>query len=141
MKTCPGCKETKELIAFAHNKAKKDGYQTYCKLCKVAQDKLYYSTNKESHKKRVQQYWNENRQRLWQYLLEHPCVDCGITNPIVLEFDHLRDKIGSISNLLNIQKYSWKALEKEISKCEVRCANCHRIKTAQQFSWYTFLGR
>jgi hypothetical protein len=31
--------------------------------------------------------------------------------------------------------YSWKAIEEEISKCEVRCANCHRRRTAKQFNW------
>ena len=37
-------------------------------------------------------------------------------------------KIGCVSLLAN-RSYSLEKLEKEISKCEVRCANCHRIKT------------
>jgi hypothetical protein len=59
------------------------------------------------------------------------CVDCGIKNPIVLEFDHLdgSKKIGNISNMVD-RRLS--ALKKEIRKCEVVCANCHRIRTEKR---------
>jgi hypothetical protein len=46
-----------------------------------------------------------------------------------MDFDHLdsTDKIGSISQLVN-SLYIKKALE-EIKKCELVCANCHRMRT------------
>ena len=56
------------------------------------------------------------------------CVDCGITNHIVLDFDHLRDKKYNISRMIH-DGFSWAAIKKEISKCEVVCANCHRVRT------------
>src|SRR5262249_53749567 len=33
------------------------------------------------------------------------------------------------------QAYSWVAVQAEIAKCVVRCANCHHRRTAQQFQW------
>jgi hypothetical protein len=64
-----------------------------------------------------------------EYLKAHPCVDCGETNPVVLEFDHVRGK-----KEFNISKASAKnigicRLQGEVAKCDVRCANCHRKKT------------
>jgi hypothetical protein len=34
-----------------------------------------------------------------------------------------------------LNRGSWKDLLNEIAKCDVRCANCHRIRTAQQNRW------
>jgi hypothetical protein len=62
------------------------------------------------------------------YFRAHPCVDCGERDPIVLEFDHLRDKAFTIGQAL--AKRSWQSILDEIKKCEVVCANCHRRRTA-----------
>lgn len=62
-------------------------------------------------------------------------MDCGENDPVVLEFDHISDKIDSVSRMI-CDSYSLDSLEKEIAKCEVRCANCHRRKTAKQLGWY-----
>jgi hypothetical protein len=51
---------------------------------------------------------------------------------MVLEFDHLRDKIANIGSMLKFAKD--KILE-EIKKCEIRCANCHRRKTSERGLW------
>ena len=68
-----------------------------------------------------------------QYLLANPCVDCGETDPIVLEFDHRdpSEKLFSIGNSLG-QTWRWQKIKAEIAKCDVRCANCHRRRTAKQ---------
>jgi 5-methylcytosine-specific restriction endonuclease McrA len=62
------------------------------------------------------------------YLAAHPCVDCGESDPVVLDFDHLGDKSFNIARaatyLVPIEK-----LKAEIAKCAIRCANCHRRKT------------
>lgn len=72
-----------------------------------------------------------------EYLTEHTCVDCGIDDPIVLEFDHVRgDKITSISNMVN-NCCAYEKILNEIKKCDVRCANCHRIKTTKQLGYWT----
>jgi hypothetical protein len=71
-----------------------------------------------------------------KYLSEHPCVDCGEDNPIVLEFDHVRgEKSYNVGWLIN-KNNSLNTLIGEVEKCDVRCANCHRIKTAKDFGSY-----
>ena len=60
------------------------------------------------------------------------CIDCGIKNPVILEFDHVRgDKTNNIADMVN-QSYGLTTIKEEIRKCEVRCANCHRIKTHER---------
>ncbi len=57
-----------------------------------------------------------------------PCADCGVTYPYyVMDFDHKRGpKKLNVSRMIN---KTTGALLKEIDKCEVVCANCHRIRT------------
>lgn len=75
------------------------------------------------------------RQYVTDYLQTHPCIDCGETDIIVLEFDHVRGvKRKNISNLI-MQTYSLQTLMEEIQKCEVRCANCHRRVTHNRRKW------
>lgn len=71
-----------------------------------------------------------------EYLTTHPCVDCGERDPVVLEFDH-RDpasKSGDVGRLVHSGKRA--VVQAEIEKCDVRCGNCHRIRTAKQFGSY-----
>src|SRR3989344_1777774 len=136
MKICPGCKQNTPFTDFANNYAKKDGRQSYCRACKAKWDHQYYSQNREAHYQRIKNLLAQNKLKLLEYLQEHPCVDCGEKNPIVLEFDHVsQDKKGNISSLLATLKWSWRTVLTEIEKCEVRCANCHRIKTSKQLGW------
>ena len=67
------------------------------------------------------------------YLLGHPCVDCGETDPKVLEFDH-RDpaaKLHTISRMV-ADGHGVKNIEREVAKCEVRCCNCHRRRSLDE---------
>ena len=77
------------------------------------------------------------RSMLFRFLSTRCCVDCGEKDPVVLEFDHRdpKTKFKVISSML-AGHYSWKSLEREIDKCDIRCANCHRRKTYIQFGSY-----
>jgi hypothetical protein len=73
----------------------------------------------------------ESRTRyLIEYFRAHPCADCGESDPLVLEFDHLRDKRFEVTN--QFASRNWQEILDEISKCEVVCANCHRRRTARR---------
>ena len=70
---------------------------------------------------------------IWEYLSNHSCVDCGEPDPLVLEFDHLYGKEDSVCKMC-MNASSIKRIQKEIEKCEIRCANCHRRKTVKNFN-------
>ena len=81
-------------------------------------------TDKELLSKQKQQY----KQRLKEIKEASGCTDCGEKNHIVLDFDHLKDKKYNVSRMIH-DGFAWKAIRKEIDKCEVVCSNCHRIRT------------
>lgn len=58
-----------------------------------------------------------------------PCEDCDqFFDPCAMEFDHCRGKkVIEISAIATIPK-SWKTLFKELKKCDLVCANCHRVR-------------
>ena len=137
MKVCNVCKEQKPLDEFQKRSSNKDGKTGMCKVCKRNYDNEHYKANRDNRK----EYIRANRamakditsRYILEYLLKNPCVDCGEADPVVLEFDHVRGiKRDSVSVL---KRSSLKAVKEEIKKCEVRCANCHRRKTAKQFGW------
>ena len=79
---------------------------------------------------------HQNRVRLWNYLKEHPCVDCGEADFLILQFDH-KDRTLKVLDIKDSLDFSWAKLEKEINKCEVRCPNCHARRTKVQMNhWY-----
>lgn len=57
-----------------------------------------------------------------------PCLDCEkIFHPEIMEFDHARGK-----KLFNLSRppLNLRRVAAEISKCDLVCANCHRLRTA-----------
>jgi hypothetical protein len=61
------------------------------------------------------------------------CIDCGYAaHAEALQFDHTgQDKKGNVSDLIR-SDYSWETVMAEINKCEIRCANCHAVKTSHR---------
>ena len=76
---------------------------------------------------------------VWRVKRLFGCKDCGEKDPRVLDFDHQDRalKYLSISNMVR-SRSGIKTLKEEMKKCEVRCANCHRIKTSKEMNWYNF---
>lgn len=77
------------------------------------------------------------RSKLFDYLSSRKCADCGENDPVVLEFDHTdrKMKFKTVAKMLS-GHYSWESISREIDKCEIRCANCHRRKTYLQFECF-----
>lgn len=143
-KQCYKCKKRKPLSSFNKNRYRRDGLQSICRSCSNARSRQYYKENTEEHKKVIQaqnkKRIDANRAFVLEFLLSNPCLDCGETDPVVLEFDHLRDKVDTVKNLVSAG-CSLARIQTEIEKCQVLCANCHRRKTAQEQGWYTHTYR
>lgn len=141
MKICGKCKEEKPFGDFSRNKSRKDGLHYCCRQCKTKDQRAWYKGSSEKHKENVRVRKNRVKkeiiQKLYEYFLENPCKHCEETNPLVLEFDHLRDKEKNVSDLLR-NGCSWESILEEIEKCQVLCANCHRKKTAKDQNWLMF---
>lgn len=128
-------------MEFGSHCKKPDGLQSICKVCRKEYAHKWYLENSDLQKSRARKSDKKRvmhvRENIISYLKLHPCVDCGENDPVVLEFDHLRDKEFNIGEALTL-RLSWSRVEKELLKCEVRCANCHRRKTARERGWYRY---
>lgn len=130
MKHCGKCKTEKPLSDFSK---KKSGHQAWCKPCLSEHNKAKYHSDPK-RRELIRQHAKKNQQiiqeKLFSYLQSHPCVQCGETNILTLQFDHLSNKEFEVAD--NTLRRGWSSLEKELGKCQVLCANCHSIKTAHQ---------
>jgi hypothetical protein len=82
--------------------------------------------------------WARERRERYYKLIHQiksgPCADCGDTfDPICMDFDHRPGEVKSF-NLSTGYRHSAEAVLSEIAKCEVVCANCHRIRTHRERS-------
>ena len=127
---CSKCGKTKALSSFQmayrteRNRWSREGV---CKPCVSIR-------GKEKHK-------NSNldiRKYVFDYLKTHPCVDCGETNVLALEFDHLHSKKFDIGTALGRSTKLANRVKSEIKKCVVRCSTCHRIKTHMEIDSWKF---
>jgi len=69
---------------------------------------------------------------VWEYLSNNPCIDCGESSIIFLEFDHIGPKTEWVSFLIR-KHASISKIRAEISKCVVRCISCHRKSTQSKY--------
>jgi hypothetical protein len=63
-----------------------------------------------------------------------PCLDCkNFYPPECMDFDHLdpTTKVASVGHMIAC-RWSWVKIEVEMAKCELVCANCHRIRTKRR---------
>jgi hypothetical protein len=137
-KRCYACGEVKDVAEFPINRKRGDGRGTMCKACKKVYNVGYYARTKERHNparaERRRRAVAEAQRRVYGYLQTHPCVDCGETDIVVLDFDHQGNKIAEI-NLMMASGLAWETILGEIAQCEVVCSNDHRRRTAATFGW------
>ena len=72
------------------------------------------------------------RELLDRYKLRRGCIDCGYReNPYALQWDH-RNPADKIYTPHRMASYSIKKIFEEARKCDIRCANCHAIRTVNE---------
>ncbi len=110
-----------------------------CRDCQSSRQKQWYEKRKDEHKKNVLvrkvSARQEARQFVLDYLSAHPCIQCGESDPMVLEFHHVGGKEREISFMIT-GGYPIAKIQAEIDKCQVLCANCHRRKTVKERGWF-----
>lgn len=136
-KRCSTCHEMRPNTDYNVRRSAPDGLQARCRAC----SREWYVRNREEHIRRMavrnKRVRGEHQGRMADYLLDHPCVDCGETDLRVLELDHEdpAQKTENVGRLL-ASALPWSTVLAEMAKCSVRCANCHRRRTAEAYAWW-----
>ncbi len=97
----------------------------------------HYKKNKIKYLEKNVERKHRNRKFIISFLQKNTCIDCPEKDIRCLHFDH-RDRESKKFNIgkASSDGFSLKSLKEEISKCDVRCANCHFKRTSVQFNWY-----
>ena len=134
-RVCGRCAIEKPIDEFGFRYVQRGIRHSWCKGCMAEYKSAWYERNRARHIAHVRaardQTGDENQRRMWQYLAVHPCVECGERDPVVLHFDHLRDKRNDVAYMCK-SGFAWATILVEIAKCQVLCANCHATKTARE---------
>lgn len=91
-----------------------------------ASRRKWYASNKESEKGYVKKRKESIQDWFQSYKKSLKCESCGENHPATIDFHH---KLGSKENGLSkmvFDGYSISRIKKELEKCVVLCANCHR---------------
>ena len=127
-KRCGRCKQVKPETEF--NRLR-DGRQHWCRDC----FREYFRARGDLHRKQALDAKTKriarDRTYVAKYLEAHPCIDCGEGDTRVLDFDHLGEKTATVMRLAR-DEVGLARLSGEIQRCEVRCVNCHRRRTARE---------
>ena len=145
MKICSKCKLTKLETEYFVKDKKKGRLHAECKNCYREHRKVYYQEHYQKYgdeyrlraKKRRDIIRADLKSRMKKYLCDKKCEMCGENDIVVLDFDHIIPKNKSFSIASGIRNgKNWDDILKEIKKCRILCANCHRRVTAKQNDWY-----
>lgn len=126
-KICRICDDKKDVDDFPFRNKEKNIRHTICKKCWKEIRKISYNKNKKvtldrnkRNKKKSRDWYNKFKSNL-------KCNRCPENHPSCLEFHHIdpNEKEFAISILIGTT-YSINKIKKEIKKCEILCANCHR---------------
>lgn len=86
----------------------------------------WYAENRESEKLHVKKRKLEIRKWFWEHKSGLKCSRCGESHVATIDFHHrVGEKENGISKMV-ADGYSIERILRELKKCEVLCANCHR---------------
>lgn len=142
--TCAKCGLERPTGDFYTKRSAKSGRASRCKSCELTQKRDEYRADGAARRQKARDSFASGsravtraRNAAWllEYLSSRPCVACGEGDPVVLDLDHIRgNKRASVANMVN--GHSLAAIQAEVEKCQVLCANCHRKKTVIERGWF-----
>lgn len=127
-KLCRKCGETKSTDEFNKNSKKKDGCQSSCRECQKKIDRKSYKDSESRRKQirdRSKQVTEYNVKLTRRIKKQCGCKLCGEKESCALDFHHV-DMDSKDYNPSYLRSCATETLRKEIRKCVVLCANCHR---------------
>lgn len=131
----------KGLDDFSFKNKIKNKRRKICKTCHSLYRKQHYLQNREKYLEKALRRNKKQGEVIAKYLFnilsKSQCIDCEKKDIIVLKFDHIKNKQFGIAEMYQ-KRYSLAAIKKELRKCVVRCANCHRRKTAKDVGFWKF---
>src|SRR5215467_4606455 len=121
-RTCPACRRSLDEADFNFKDRAIGRRQSHCRDCTRAQVRAHYAENTPYYleKTRLRNIAERTSllERLLAHLRAHPCVDCGETDPVVLDFDHVdrTDKTSEVAVLVR-RRLAWRIIRDEIARC------------------------
>lgn len=92
----------------------------------------HYERNRQQYIDAAADRKSRNRDYVRQIKMNAQCADCGLADWRVLDFDHLPGTVKERGIAKVLGGWSIARIEREIAKCEIVCANCHRIRTLER---------
>lgn len=135
-KKCNKCGLAKPSEEFYKRKSGERMGQVYekCIVCMKSRGIEYYHLNHERQLKlamlRKHRAYKIKRDFI-NKVKDRPCQDCGETYPsFVMDFDHtgMEIKLNHVATIV-ARNWSMEKIKAEVSKCDVVCSNCHRMRT------------
>lgn len=146
-KRCSKCRRWLPIAQFSQRMLRGKPYVTArCKKCvaqgdeawrlrnrrKVSaiQKRKYRRTREQRLRYQRERYLHMHKDRVAfvEWLKSSPCQGGGTFPACCMDFDHRRDKVTDVSKMLR-SKFTNDEVMLELAKCELVCANCHRIRT------------
>lgn len=143
---CKVCERNRRHAAFQGyiHRNGKEYFSRTCRECVSKRLKKQYAADPEKFKSKSRERWRtksgyylrdrrdsvkERRDFIQKVKSETACKDCDKRfHPVAMDFDHRGDKTAGVAYMAQ-HGYSLERIKAEIAKCDVVCANCHRIRT------------
>jgi hypothetical protein len=127
-KQCSKCGLLKPVGEFNFRYRDRGVRHGYCRECGKELTRSHYRRKKRSYLTRNLRAYAERRQIILE-AKSRPCADCGVQYPYyVMDFDHRDGRLKELP-LNSVHRVTKRAILREIEKCGVACANCHRERT------------
>lgn len=126
-KQCSKCKTVKSRTDYNIKKSTKDGLAYHCKSCEKEAHRKHYQSNKSDYISRAKQRLRQNTILYKKWREGLICSICNETDWHCIELHHIDPTLkefdigGSTGHSINSPKF-----KKELSKCIIVCANCHK---------------